>query len=279
MMAEAALDRTLSDADFRLFQQLFYDAIGLHLSDQKKMLVTGRLSKRLSDLGLPGFRAYYKLLAEDTGGAEMQRAIDLITTNETFFFRESKHFDILRKEIIPARTPGQPLRVWSAACSTGEEPYSIAMVLHSALGNSGWELMASDISTRVLQKAQQGLYAMDRIDGIAPELLKAYCLRGRGEYEGKLLIDKNLRDRVQFTQLNLMNIPADVRGFDLVFLRNVIIYFDSETKERVLNAICSRLRPGGWLFLGHSESLTGMKVPLVTVSPSVYRRPASGAGS
>ncbi|NQD36150.1 protein-glutamate O-methyltransferase [Permianibacter sp. IMCC34836] len=279
MMAAATLDRSLSDADFRLFQKLFYEAIGLHLSAQKKMLVTGRLNKRLGQLGLPSFRAYYDLLAGDTGGEEMQQAIDLITTNETFFFRENKHFDILKKDIIPARPPGHTLKVWSAACSTGEEPYSIAMVLHQALGNSGWELQATDISTRVLQKARRGLYPMDRIDGIPPELLKTYCLRGRGEYEGMLLIDKALRDKVQFAQLNLMSIPADMRGFDLVFLRNVIIYFDNETKQRVLNTICDRLRPGGWLFLGHSESLAGMNVPLVAVSPSVYRRRAATAAS
>lgn len=265
-------DRQLSDADFRLFQQLFHQAIGLHLSAQKKMLVTGRLSKRLNDLGLASFRDYYQLLIRKDQQEELQRAIDLITTNETFFFRESKHFDILRQDIIPQRKPGETLRIWSAASSSGEEPYSIAMVLHAALGNSNWELIASDISARVLERARRGLYAMDRINGIPPALLKTYCLRGRGEYEGKLLIDKVLRDAVQFRQVNLLQIPPDLKGFDVVFLRNVIIYFDMETKQRVLNEICSRIKPKGWLFLGHSESLAGMQVPVNQVSPSVYRR-------
>lgn len=272
MTAFMADERTISDADFRLFQQLFYQTIGLHLSAQKKMLVTGRLTKRLHDLRLGSFREYYNLLTSKGQQDELQKAIDLITTNETFFFRESKHFDVLRQEIIPQRKPGESLRIWSAASSTGEEPYSIAMVLHDALGASNWELIASDISARVLERARCGLYSMDRINGIPPALLKTYCLRGSGEYEGKLLIAKQLRDMVQFRQVNLLQIPPELKGFDVVFLRNVIIYFDMETKQRVLNEICSRLKPKGWLFLGHSESLAGMQVPVTQVSPSVYRR-------
>lgn len=272
MMATTGSERTLSDNDFRSFQQLFYKAIGLHLSDQKKMLVTGRLNKRLAQLGLGSFREYYELLVRDDQRDELQQAIDLITTNETFFFRESKHFDILAREIIPEKTPGQTLRIWSAASSTGEEPYSIAMVLHAALGQFGWELVASDISNRVLEKARQGLYSTDRIAGIPSELLKTYCLKGRGEYEGKLLIDRSLREMVTFRQINLMQIPNDMKNFDVVFLRNVIIYFDAPTKQKVLLSICDRLKPGGWLFLGHSESLAGMNMPLTTICPSVYRR-------
>ncbi len=271
-MAVSERDKTLGDAEFRLFQRLFYDAIGLHLSEQKKMLVTGRLSKRVHQLGLTSFKDYYHALTSADNRDELQHAIDLITTNETYFFREHKHFDLLKQSIIPARAAGQPLKIWSAACSSGEEPYSIAMVLHQALGNTGWELTASDISHRVLARARQGLYVMERIDGIPPELLKTYCLRGRGEYEGMLLIDKVLRERVNFRQVNLLQIPRDIQGLDLVFLRNVIIYFDGPTKQRVIEAVCERLKPGGWLFLGHSESLAGMSLPLTACSPSVYRR-------
>ena len=267
-------NRGISDAEFRLFQQLFMRIIGLHLSDQKKMLVSGRLSKRVHALGLPGFREYHELINQPGQADELQQAIDLITTNETFFFREKKHFELLSQTILPARKPGQPFRVWSAASSTGEEPYSIAMVLHDAMGDNNWELIATDISERVLCSARRGLYKTDRISGIPAEFLKRYCLRGTGQYDGMLLVDKALRQRVEFRQVNLMAIPADLRQFDVIFLRNVIIYFDGPTKQRVVNEVASRLRPGGWLFLGHSESLAGMSVGVQQISPSVYRRDA-----
>lgn len=270
-MAETMWGRSLSDEDFRLFQNLFYQEIGLHLSPQKKMLVTGRLGKRLAGLGLSSFREYYNLLKSDRLGRELQQAIDLITTNETFFFREAKHFDVLKRDVIPSREAGRDLRIWSAACSTGEEPYSIAMVMHQLLGRFGWELIASDISQRVLERAARGLYSTERIAGIPQDLLKAYCLRGRGEYEGMLLVERSLRELIEFRQVNLMEIPGDLGAFDAVFLRNVIIYFDHPTKQKVLNDVCRRLRPGGWLFLGHSESLAGMNAPLRSVGPSVYR--------
>jgi len=262
----------VSDADFRLFQKLFDEAIGLNLSEHKKLLLSGRLGKRVTALGLSGFRAYYAHLAEGKDPEEFQRAIDLITTHETFFFREAHHFDLLRDKIVQERIPGRTLKVWSAASSTGEEPWSIAMVLHHALGRIGWQLVASDVSRDVLAKASRGLYKMDRIAGIPPEFLKTYCLKGQREYEGMLLIDKALRELVEFRVVNLLEIPADLADLDVVFLRNVIIYFDAPTKLRVLRAICERIRPGGWLLLGHSESLAGMDLPLRQIRPSVFRR-------
>lgn len=265
----------LSDQEFSLFQKFFFQQIGIALSDQKKILLLGRFSRRLNELGLASFAAYFEIISAPDNTAERQHAVDLITTNETYFFREEQHFHLLRDRIAREKIDacdGQPLRVWSAACSTGEEPYSIAMTLDSAMGAQGWEITASDISTRVLASAQRGLFPMERVRGMPPAFLKQYCLRGQGEYEGHLLIDKTLRDRVAFRQLNLMALPADLRNFDLVFLRNVIIYFDAPTKLKVLRAITNTLRPNGWLFLGHSESLYGMDLPLKLVSPSVYRK-------
>lgn len=262
----------LEEREFRLFQQLFYQHIGLNLSDQKRMLVRGRLGKRLVELALGNFADYYRLITQSGQERERQHAIDLITTNETFFFREKKHFDLLAETIAPVARV-QPLRVWSAACSSGEEPYSIAMVLHAALGDQRWQLLASDISERMLTAARRGLYKTDRLGGIPNAWLKRYCLRGTGPYEGYMLVDRILRERVEFLPINLMQIPVDMQGFDVIFLRNVIIYFDAETKAKVVREMFTRLRPGGWLFLGHSESLAGIKVSAQQIGPSIYRRP------
>lgn len=262
----------LSDREFQLFQKLFDARIGLHLASHKKLLLSGRLGRRVQALNLPSFRAYHDLLESGDDPAELQTAIDLITTHETFFFREAHHFDLLRRMVVPGHEPGRPLRVWSAACSTGEEPYSIAMVLHDAMGPGGWELVASDVSQGTLAKAAAGLYKMERIEGIPKEYLRAYCLRGKDQYEGMMLVGSPLREKVGFRQANLTALPADLGMFDVVFLRNVIIYFDGPTKSQVLEAICDHLRPGGWLMLGHSESLAGYELPLEQVRPSVYRR-------
>lgn len=262
----------LSDQEFALFQRFFFEQIGISLSDQKKILVVSRFSRRLNDLGLENFKAYFDIISAAENREERQHAVDLITTNETYFFREEQHFNLLRDTISREHAGRHQLRVWSAACSTGEEPYSIAMTLHNAMGAEGWEITASDISTRVLASAQRGLFPMERVRGMPPAFLKQYCLRGQGEYEGYLLIDKQLREKVKFLQLNLMALPTDMRNFDVVFLRNVIIYFDAPTKLKVLRAIAQTLRPNGWLLLGHSESLHGLDLPLRLVAPAVYRK-------
>lgn len=272
MSAPAGSAPPLSDREFDLFRKLFDEKIGLHLAPIKKQLLSGRLSKRVQALNLSSFRAYHDLIASGEDPVELQTAIDLITTHETFFFREIHHFDLLRGTVVPAHEPGRPLRVWSAACSTGEEAYSIAMVLYDSMGASGWELVASDVSRGTLAKAAAGLYKMERIDGIPKEYLKAYCLRGKDQYEGMMRVGSPLREMVGFRQVNLASIPADMGMFDVIFLRNVIIYFDAATKRRVLESVCGHLRPGGWLMLGHSESLAGYEFPLEQVRPSVYRR-------
>jgi chemotaxis protein methyltransferase CheR len=262
----------LSDAEFHQFQEFFQDRIGLHLADHKKQLLVGRFGKRLRELGLRSFRAYFERLRNGSDPGELETAVGLITTHETHFFRESHHFDLLQGTICGAKAPGEDLRVWSAACSTGEEPWTIAMCLHQRLGPGGWELVASDVSNDVIAQAAAGLYPMERASEIPPHYLKAYCLKGKDRFLGKLLIDRTLRDRVEFRQLNLLEIPPEMTGFDVVFLRNVIIYFDAPTKLHVLTEVARRIRPGGWLLLGHSESLTGMDLPLNQVKPSVFRR-------
>jgi chemotaxis protein methyltransferase CheR len=268
----------ISQGEFTRFQRFIFDIAGISMSDSKKALVSGRLAKRLQHFGLPSYDAYFRLLTDGAHKDEMQLAVDLLTTNETYFFRESRHFDMLRETAEAARPdlrPGTPLRVWSAACSSGEEPYSIAMVLADVLGSAPWEVTASDISTRVLQRARTGHYPMERATHVPPDYLRRYCLKGIRDQQGTLLVDRALRERVQFRQVNLNTaLPGDLGTYDLVFLRNVMIYFNGDTKRQVVTRILGRLKPGGHLFIGHSESLQDLGDMLRPVVPSVYRKPA-----
>ncbi|WP_460533861.1 CheR family methyltransferase [Chitinimonas naiadis] len=262
----------MSDAEFALYQALVERLTGIHLAPIKKAMLSGRLAKRLRERGIPDYGAYFRLIGDGGESEERQMAIDLITTNETYFFREPKHFDALRDQLLPSLL-GQPVRLWSAACATGEEPYSLAMLLADVLGEaSPWELIGSDISSRVLAAARRGLYPMERANHIPPDYLKRYCLRGTGEYMGSLLVDKALRQRVRLMPVNLIEPLPEIGRFDAIFLRNVIIYFDAETKRRVVSAVASRLKPGGWLIVGHSESLIGLPDELEPILPTVYRK-------
>lgn len=261
----------LNDQEFAQFQRLIFDIAGIHLAPAKKVMVAGRLGRRIRAHNLTSFGDYFRLIQQRED--ERQLAVDLLTTNETYFFREPKHFEFLRGRILPGLRRGEPLRVWSAACSSGEEPYSIAMLLAAELGMSGWELLASDISTQVLAKARGGLYPMSRTELIPRDYLQRFCLKGVGEQAGMLLVDKPLRERVGFRQLNLNNTLPSLPPFDLVWLRNVMIYFQLDTKREVVRRVAQQLKPGGYLFIGHSESLNGLDVGLELVQPSIYRRP------
>ena len=264
---------TITDQEFGQFQKLLYQIAGISLSEAKKPLVYGRLAKRLKQHRLDSYGEYFRLLTNGQKPEELQIAVDLLTTNETYFFREPKHFDFLREKIFPNCKPGRQFRVWSAACSSGEEPYSIAMHLANHLGATPWEVVGSDLSTRVLEKARTGHYPMERTKGIPPHYLTEYCLKGTGSQEGTLLIDSKLRCRVNFMHVNLNDPLPRLGEFDVVFLRNVMIYFDLEMKRRVVSRIASLLKPGGHLIIGHSESLNGVTDQLPSVMPTVYRKP------
>lgn len=263
---------TLSDGEFGLLRDWVYARAGIAMSAAKKQLVIGRLQKRLLHHGLPSYGAYHQMIASGLAQDESQMALDLLTTNETYFFREPKHFDFLRARVLPEQKAGSAYRVWSAACSSGEEPWSIAMTLAEKLVGGGWEIFASDLSTRVLAQAESGRYAMERAEHIPRALLTRYCLRGVGSQEGSFRIDSELRRRVSFRQVNLNEKLPDVGMFDLICLRNVLIYFDTQTKVEVVARLCAALRPGGYFFCGHSESLHGMDVPLAPLQPAIYRR-------
>lgn len=267
----------ISDREFALFQRLIYKLAGISLSDAKKVLLVGRLGKRLRHYGLTSFGDYYRLLASGQHADELQTMVDLLTTNETYFFRESAHFDFLR-EFAAARR-GTPFRIWSGACSSGEEPYTMALVLADTLGlNAPWEIVASDISVTVLERARAGLYPLERAEGIAQPLLKKYCLKGVREQEGHFLICKELRERIDFRQLNLVALDApDLGLFDLIFLRNVMIYFDADTKRRVISNMVPHLKSDGRFIVGHSETLHGITDELAVVRPTLYKRPDAAA--
>ncbi|RON68801.1 protein-glutamate O-methyltransferase CheR [Pseudomonas fluorescens] len=267
-----ALNSGISDQEFGLFQRFFQDQIGLQLTSVKKPLLCGRLAKRLTALGLDNYNAYYNLLVSKSGGEERETAIDLITTHETYFFREPKHFELLQSAVIPSMGSNSGLRVWSAASSTGEEAYTLAMVLDSFCAPKNWSITATDISRQVLQQAERGLYPMSRGERIPDYHLKRYCLRGGGPYKGYFLVQSELRRRVNFLPGNLTLPESRLGMFDVILLRNVLIYFDLPTKTRVLHNVLERLKPGGWLMVGHSESLHDIRLPLEMITPSVYRK-------
>ncbi len=262
---------TLTDTELNGFSRLMFEAAGITLAPSKKALVEGRLSKRLHALGLATFTDYLHHLRQDA--AERQQAIDLLTTNETYFFREPQHFAYLSERIIPHADASRPFRVWSAACSSGEEPYSIAMVLAERMGQRPWEIVASDISTRMIEQARRAIYPMERAEKIPQPYLKAFCLKGTGAQEGRFTLKPEIRERVRFQVVNLNTALPDIGQFDLVVLRNVMIYFDAETKRAVCRRLLDVLRPGGHLFIGHSESLNGLDLPLRSLQPAVYLKP------
>jgi chemotaxis protein methyltransferase CheR len=207
----------------------------------------------------------------------VQTAVDLLTTNETYFFRESKHFDLLRELATAARGRAQPFRVWSAASSSGEEAYSIAMVLADILGDGAWEIVGSDISARVLERARTGHYPLERARLVPAPYLKRFCLKGTGAQQGTLLVDKNLRARVHFRQVNLNTTLPQLGTFDVILLRNVMIYFSGDTKRQVVARVLGALKPGGHFLIGHSESLTDISDAVQPIAPSIYRKPVPGA--
>lgn len=271
--AAPAAGLTLRDKEFALFQQWIHAVAGISMSDAKKALVAGRLARRVQERGLPSFEAYFQLLQRDAG--EHQIALDLLTTNETHFFREPKHFELLRDVVLPehaAGPGGRALRIWSAASSTGQEPYSLAMLLAHQLGDVPWEILGSDICTRALERARSALYDLALTREIPDPLLRAYCLKGVGAHSGHFLIAPELSRRVRFAQINLNTSLPDVGEFDIIFLRNVMIYFDEATKRAVVRRLLEALRPGGWFIVGHSETLHGLTPQLRAHGPSVYRK-------
>lgn len=264
----------LTDVEFGEWQRWLHATAGIHMSEAKKALVASRLAKRLRMHGLGSYGEYFSLLRSGRAPDELQTAVDLLTTNETYFFREPKHFDYLRNHILPIHGRGETFRVWSAASSSGEEAYSIAMLLEDRLRGSSWEILGSDLSTRVLRQAAVGHYPMERAQHIPQDYLTRFCRRGVGSQEGSFLVDKSLRERVRFMHLNLNEPLPDIGTFHVVFLRNVMIYFDTATKNDVIGRLEQTIQAGGYLFIGHSENLSGVRHSLTAVQPAIFRKAA-----
>jgi chemotaxis protein methyltransferase CheR len=264
----------ISDTEFGQFQRFIFDAAGITLSDAKKVLVSGRLAKRLHACQVASYGDYFRLLMSGESPLEVQTAVDLLTTNETYFFREPKHFHFLKKEITGGTLAGVPsLRVWSAAASTGEEAYSIAMLLEDSLPGRPWEVLGSDISARVLERARAGHYTMDRISHFPAGYLQRFCLKGRDAQDGTLLVQRAVRSKVRFLQVNLNEPLPHLGSFEVIFLRNVLIYFSQETKRKVVMRALNLLKPGGYLLIGHSESLIEVTDAVELLAPAIYRKP------
>ena len=256
---------------FHKIRDYVHRTAGIVIGADKTALITGRLWRRLEVTSHPSYESYFAYVSSAAGEQERQVMLDLLTTNETYFFREPAHFSFLRDDIIPRQGP-QKIRIWCAASSTGEEAHSIAMVLADSLGKCDWEILATDISSKVLEQARKGVYRAERINHIPHHYLQRFCRRGIGDYEGMLAVVPSLRSRITFEQHNLLHRRNDVEQFDVIFLRNVLIYFDQATKQNVLNNILRSLRPGGWLILGHCESVQGLDVDISVVRPSIYRK-------
>lgn len=263
----------LTEDEYRDIAHLARHSFGLELGEGKQQMVAGRLAKKMRELNFRSVREYQQYVKSDTTGEALVSLIDVLTTNHTNFFREPAHFDFLRERILPER-PG-PLRVWCAASSTGEEPYSIAMTLREhGKPSEGHSILATDISTRVLAAAERGMYRADRFPAEGPEpWIRKFLQRGDGRGEGWYRMRPEVRGMIEFKRLNLIEPLPKIGPFAIIFCRNVMIYFGRETQELVVNQLTTRLEPGGFLLVGHSESLTGVKHGLEQIKPAVYRKP------
>ena len=275
-------DGDLSPQVFTQFQTLIYNEAGIWLGPHKTALLIGRLSRRLRSLHLRSMAEYFALVTQPDQQHERVRMIDCITTNETRFFREPRHFEFLAQTVFPRwreevsrGARAAQIRIWSAGCSSGEEPYSLAMMLLDHFGDFGWklEIVATDISTRVLEEARAGIFPVGESKDIPAKYLSSYFLRGTGEQQGHMKVCQEVQELVTFSRVNLHADSYNIsNSFDLIFLRNVMIYFDQKSKNKVLAGLLDHLSPSGYLFVGHSESLQGLDTSLKPVGSSVYSR-------
>ncbi|MBN8734221.1 MAG: protein-glutamate O-methyltransferase CheR, partial [Acidobacteria bacterium] len=272
---------TLTAQEFQEIRKFIYDQAGIDLHAGKEDLVAVRLGKKLMAAGLKSYQEYFRLVKADRTGNMLTEMIDALTTNFTGFMREPVHFEFLRKTVLPVVAKRQRIDFWSAACSTGEEPYTIAFVALEALGAKAAQqvrILATDISTKVLKYAGEALYPAERITGIPQEWRKRYLTAEPGARDSALRVRPEVKRMVEFQRMNLMEPLRAGRRCPVIFLRNVMIYFDRATQESLVKRLAEHLEPGGYLLIGHSESLTGMPVGLEYVAPATYRKPGKLQG-
>jgi chemotaxis protein methyltransferase CheR len=265
----------LKSKEFDQIRELAYQYCGLNIHSGKEELVAARLGKVMRELNIPTFRQYYEYVTADASGQALVGMIDALTTNHTSFFREPQHFEFLTGVIFPALAGRPKIDIWSAACATGEEPYSLAMATLEHYANTHApeiHILATDISTRAIAAGELGVYPEERLHGMDRTMMKKYLLRGHGKSEGFCRIKPQVRNAVQFQRMNLMEPFPSVGQFPLILCRNIMIYFDAQTQEQLVRRLCQQLEPGGYLFIGHSESLNGITHPLKYVRPAIYRK-------
>lgn len=268
----------LGDREFDQIRKIVYDRTGINLTDAKREMVYSRLSKRLRQLGLDGFREYCAIIQEESSN-ELGNFINSITTNLTSFFREKHHFEYLKQQLVPGIVkegrPGNTIRIWSAGCSTGEEPYSLAITMTETLRNfPGWsvKILATDLDTAVLEKGRNGIYGAERVSGLSELVVKKWFSKGSGDNEGMVRVKPELRQMIMFKQLNLMGEWPVKQGVDIIFCRNVVIYFDKPTQTKLFDRFANHLGPQGFIFIGHSESLYQVSDRFDLLGQTIYRK-------
>jgi chemotaxis protein methyltransferase CheR len=273
--------KALSDRTFEKIRKLIYEQAGIDLRQGKQTLVSARLGKKLRETGLRDYDTYLDNVIADKTGESMIALIDALTTNYTSFLREPQHFQFLRDEILPAVAKRRQIDLWCAAASTGEEPYSLAFTLLDVLGPVALtqaRILSTDISTRALATASQGIYAADRLTGMPANWRSRYMSPGQGTYQGFYQVRSEVKRMVQFQRLNLIESFTHSGTFPLISCRNVMIYFDKSTQQSLVNRMAHYLDPGGHLFIGHAESLSGIEHGLKFIAPAIYQRHTSGSG-
>lgn len=270
----------MTDDDFDRLSSFVFQQSGIKMPPIKKIMLQSRLQKRLRELKILSFKEYADFVFSDEGQKnEIVHMLDAVSTNKTDFYREPVHFDFLRDKILPdfiEKERKNTLRVWSAGCSSGEEPYAIAITLNEFSGEYpgfDYDILGTDISTKILQQANTAIYKEDRISVVPLNIKKKYFLRSKNKESRTVRVVKLLRDKIRYQRLNFMDPSYNVVDvFDVIFCRNVLIYFNRETQEQVLNRLCQKLKSGGYLFIGHSESILGMNLPLKQIKPTIYER-------
>ena len=265
----------LSGKAFLAVTKLFHSVSGIHLNESKHALVTGRLQKLAHEAGESDLDAYVERLVQGNApAAEMTRVIDRLTTNETYFFREPQHFNDLAERLgahaNSSNSSKDEFRVWSAASSSGEEAYSVAMLMTDVLESKPWQVIGTDLSSAMVDSARKALYALDRARMVPPDYLRRFCLKGQGPHEGQVLVTKAVRERVRFQTANLMLDLPQLPQFDVIFLRNVLIYFDNDAKSQIVRRVLTQLKPGGVLYTGHAESLSTLNLPVRALATAIH---------
>ena len=277
----AVYQAQMSDVDFNTLSSFIYTNYGIKMPKEKKIMLQSRLQKRLKALEMTTYKQYIEYVFSKKGQfEEIINMIDVVSTNKTDFYREPSHFDHIRENVLPEminpHSSYKKIKIWSAGCSTGEEVYTLAIEMQHAKRyylNLDYDILGTDISSRVLSQASDAVYKEDRIDMIPLEMKRLYFLRNKDRNTKLIKVAPLLRKHVRFMRLNFIDSSYNLNeNFDIIFCRNVLIYFDRETQEKVINKLCRHLNPGGYFFLGHSESITNINVPLKQIKPTFFQR-------